>query len=184
MEDLKVIVMSFAGATKNTFQLMYENVSFTFEKMWLKAKIAWEKIKGLVTGTDASASESALSKLEKAHDERVKALKTERDLNMLTGKTGLQNIAKALKGDGVAPAIGSLDMTQMAGGAGGGLADAAGAGANSISAGGARSIVINIGKFQDSINITTGSIGDAMVDVERRLTEMMLRVTNSAALVQ
>jgi tape measure domain-containing protein len=182
MEELKNITMSYGGVVKNTFQLMWENVSFTFERMWLKAKIVWEKIKGLFTGGDASVSEGLLAQLEKAHEARLKSIKSERDLNILAGKEGLQGVAAKMRAQKASEQAGGFNTGLMAGGGDmAALADEAAGGAGALSSGGPRSIVVNIGKFQDAINIYTSGVEEGLDELDRKITEVFLRVVNSGA---
>jgi tape measure domain-containing protein len=181
MDELKQITVAYGNVVKNTFQLMWENVSFTFERMWLKAKIVWEKIKGLFTGGDASVSEGLLAQLEKAHEARLKSIKNERDLNILAGKEGLQGVAAKMRAQKASEQAGGFNTGLMAGGDMSALADEAAGGAGALSSGGPRSIVVNIGKFQDAINIYTSGVEEGLDELDRKITEVFLRVVNSGA---
>ena len=63
----------------------------------------------------------------------------------------------------------------------GALGEEAAGGSSAMTSSGPRSIVVNIGKFQDSINIYSQNIEEGLDDLDRRITEVMLRVLNSGA---
>lgn len=102
---------------------------------------------------------------------------------------GVENFRAGKKQTSLFDQVSAAGVTGAAGAGGGGGAAGAGGtpeavqdGIDNISGGGRRpqNITINLGKLQDEINIHTTTVGESAAEMERMITEALLRVLNSA----
>jgi tape measure domain-containing protein len=201
VEGLKTGLIGFGTAVKTTFQIMGEHISYALEKTWLKVKTFFgnvidkpgqflkalmyfqtfqygkgiEAMKGLFTAGEGSEGDLAMKALEKKHTNRLAELNKQRSEGWGVAKSTF----KTLYGSTSVEESGDLNLNDFAGGVAS-ADDKAGRTAQA----GARSIVVNIGKFQDNINIYSATANEALDELDRKITETFLRVLNSGAMLQ
>jgi|GEM_PF-4224201 len=208
LDMLKKGFTAMGMVARTTISILKENVSFALESMGLRIRIffdtlgsaplkllttlnhffhgrwgeAMDSLRSLFTADPNSENSKALTDLEKKHKSTLTKLKGEQESYIIAVKDNFNGLRQGLMAtpEGSEPALEPGTINNQPGLVTTGL----NASAASTTSGGPRSVIINIGKFQDAINIYAQGIDHSMHELDKRITETLLRVVNSAAIVQ
>jgi len=189
---LKTGIVSFGQTIKNQFLMMGEAMKYAMERFAMSkggkvllglGQLMVGNFKGGIATIQSIFSgdnEGELEALRTKYEGRIANLRG----NQMEAWANTKSSFGKLYGKSASASIGGLDEASIIG-SGVPSADLAGvaAKADGITSGGPRSIVVNIGKFQDNVNIYAAALNEGVDEIERKLTEMLLRVTNSVATV-
>ncbi|MFB9862730.1 tape measure protein [Rufibacter immobilis] len=210
MKALWTVIKAWVSNVGIAFKDFFQDVGFKLERFVLKVKENFQFIGGtiqnfitamkLASQMDFAGARKALgAKVTTTATAEIEALEKKRTAqrkenladfaaNMATiQNTGILNKLKLREGNGkkgapATPGAGGFlgTFTGMGGGGTGAPSSVEGA-ASGITGGGIRTMNVTVHKFFDKIEVHSNSVSEGMAEIEDKILEVMLRVTNSAA---
>lgn len=199
------IIKSFCSIVGVTFKEFFQQLVFGFEMLWLKTKSTFQFITTTISNTIQALKLALSGKFDAAKavltahittdaDREIDKLKRERaadqKANIMSVVSSVKNINDQWKNVGLTRSKTggkspldsfSTDSKFDMKGVGGGAPTSSGSTNSAITGGGVRNITIIVEKFQDKTEIHTTTMKEGIAEIEDRLKEMFLRITNSAA---
>lgn len=203
MQALWAVIKAWTSNVGIAFKDFFQEVGYKAELFWLKIKQTFQFIGGAIGNLMnalklalqfkfGEAKQALFAEIKTKASAEIETLeknrKAQRSQNMVDFANNLQTISKNSKLIKLTERKGSKSADEIGGFAGGlagsaGIPDSAKSTNNDITSGGTKTVNISIGKFQDQtvINNTGGSFSDSIAEIEDKLGEMFLRITNSGA---